>query len=132
MVSPGKRTSDDEALVITVIDFGQAVDVNHPSASSWLKRDLSTVRDFFMRQGIKTLSIDEAEQFVTGPAEEATSMDTVNDRKEVKVGEGSIVHTQKQGEACDEELSSDQANKQSWNDESEIESLMSKLQGMAS
>ena len=85
-----------------------------------------------MRQGIKTLSIDEAEQFVTGPAEEATSMDTVNDRKEVKVGEGSIVHTQKQGEACDEELSSDQANKQSWNDESEMESLMSKLQGMAS
>ena len=26
MVSPGKRTSDDEALVITVIDFGQAVE----------------------------------------------------------------------------------------------------------
>lgn len=54
-----------------MIDFGQAVSTDHPSAETWLKRDLSTVRDFFIRQGITTLSNEEAEAFVTDPHEEA-------------------------------------------------------------
>ena len=66
-----KRTEDDEALEVVMIDFGQAVSTDHPSAAAWLKRDLSTVRDFFIRQGITTLSNEEAEAFVTDPHEEA-------------------------------------------------------------
>ena len=70
LTSPAERTDDDEALQVVLIDFGQAVEVNHPSAATWLERGLTTVRDFFVKQGIKTLSVEAAEQFVTEPFEE--------------------------------------------------------------
>lgn len=70
LIASGKRSIDDETLQVVMIDFGQAVDVGHPSAATWLRRDLSTVRDFFVKQGIKTLSNENAEEFVTDPFEQ--------------------------------------------------------------
>lgn len=72
------RTSDDESLQVVLIDFGQAVEVSHPSAMSWLRRDLSTVRDFFVKQGITTISNEEAEKFITDPVEEIQNTDDDN------------------------------------------------------
>jgi RIO kinase 1 len=51
-------------LHAVLIDFGQAVDIRHPEASSLLFRDLTRIRTFFVKQGVKTLNIDEATQFV--------------------------------------------------------------------
>lgn len=57
----------DEAkddLQIVLIDFGQAVERKHPSASELLLRDLSNVNNFFTNQEIVTLSNLECIEFV--------------------------------------------------------------------
>jgi len=63
-LSIGERTGDDEDLQVVLIDFGQAVDIGHPAADEFLRRDLSTVTQFFANQGITTLSATNAEEFV--------------------------------------------------------------------
>ena len=70
LVATDQRTDEDETLQVVIIDFGMAVDVKHPSSIDWLRRDLSTLRDFFQRQGIKTLSNEDAEQYVMEKVEE--------------------------------------------------------------
>lgn len=60
--SPADDLEND--LQTVLIDFGQAVDVRHPEAMSFLRRDLDRVRTFFMKQGVETLSIEDALQFV--------------------------------------------------------------------
>jgi len=55
----GVEDSDDE-LQAVLIDFGQAVDTRHPSAIELLERDLQRVLSFFSRQGVETMSKDEA------------------------------------------------------------------------
>lgn len=57
--------NDSNLLQIVVIDFGQAVERNHPSSSELLKRDLKIITEFFLKQDIATLTIDECEEFVT-------------------------------------------------------------------
>jgi serine/threonine-protein kinase RIO1 len=51
-------------LQAVLIDFGQAVDLRHPEANSLLHRDLSRMRTFFVNQGVKTLDVSEAMEFV--------------------------------------------------------------------
>jgi serine/threonine-protein kinase RIO1 len=74
---PIRSTVDPSNDLQTVlIDFGQAVDVKHPGSRDLLERDLSRVNGFFMKQGVQTLSVDEAVEFVVdnlhdaGPEEE--------------------------------------------------------------
>ena len=62
---PDERSTDDEDLQVVLIDFGQAVETKHVRAEEYLRRDLSTVTHFFSTQGIATLSIEQAEEFVT-------------------------------------------------------------------
>lgn len=57
-----EEAKDD--LQIVLIDFGQAVERNHPSALDLLERDLSLVNSFFDKQGIKTLPSDQCLDFV--------------------------------------------------------------------
>ena len=56
--------NEQEEVQAVLIDFGQAVDPRHPEANNLLKRDLDRVLLFFQRQGIKTMSIDDAMAFV--------------------------------------------------------------------
>jgi RIO-like serine/threonine protein kinase len=51
---------DCKELQAVLIDFGQAVDIGHPSAVDLLKRDLDHVLSFFSRKGVRTMSKDEA------------------------------------------------------------------------
>eukprot|EP00934_Nitzschia_sp_Nitz4_P001732 Nitzschia sp. Nitz4//scaffold30_size153850//41876//44817//NITZ4_002768-RA/size153850-augustus-gene-0.51-mRNA-1//1//CDS//3329547232//1732//frame0 len=53
-------------LQAVLIDFGQAVDIQHPEAMHWLRRDLERVRAFFTRTGVKTLTQADSMEFVTG------------------------------------------------------------------
>ena len=64
--------SEDD-LQTALIDFGQAVEVRHPKAKELLERDLTRVKEFFTKQGVKTtMSLDDAMALVVGvtlPAE---------------------------------------------------------------
>ncbi len=59
-----KSEEAKDSLQIVLIDFGQAVQVRHPSAGDLLRRDLTIVKSFFHNQGIATLSVNDSEQFV--------------------------------------------------------------------
>ena len=59
-----KSKESENSLQVVIIDFGQAVDCNHPSALKLLQRDVFMVQAFFKKQGIVTLKDDEAEQFI--------------------------------------------------------------------
>lgn len=63
----GFGPDDDDELQAVLIDFGQAVDWRHPTAMELLERDLSKVRDFFTKKGVKTLALNLALEFVTAP-----------------------------------------------------------------
>ena len=58
---------DGERYQAVLIDFVQAVDVNHPQANELLERDLEQISAFFFRKGIKTLGRKMAREFVTSP-----------------------------------------------------------------
>lgn len=69
----------DNDLQTVLIDFGQAVDVRHPEAISLLHRDLDRVRTFFMKQGVETLTIEEALEFVQQEPENKEQVDIPTD-----------------------------------------------------
>jgi RIO kinase 1 len=54
------EVAGNELLQAVLIDFGQAVDTQHPSANDLLERDLDRVLSFFAQQGIDTSTNDEA------------------------------------------------------------------------
>jgi len=62
LLRSSKEYGMDQAVLI---DFGQTVDSKHPDALDLLRRDLQSIRSFFIKQGIRTPSVDEAMQFVT-------------------------------------------------------------------
>ena len=49
---------------VFVIDFGQAVDISHPSHMELLHRDLQTITSFFERRGVPVLSVEVADSLV--------------------------------------------------------------------
>lgn len=56
-------TADE--LQAVFIDFGQSVDLRHPDASALLLRDLERVSSFFTKQGVITLTVEDAYEMVT-------------------------------------------------------------------
>ena len=60
-------------LQTVLIDFGQAVDLRHPQAIELLRRDLDRVRTFFEKQGVKTLKLEDAFEFIVNDYEGANS-----------------------------------------------------------
>lgn len=67
---------DDNALQVVLIDFGQAVDINHPNAKELLRRDLVRVKEFFDKMSaVDTMSLKNAEGFVTMDDEKEGSGD---------------------------------------------------------
>ena len=117
-----KRTAEDELLQVVMIDFGQAVEVGHPSAETWLRRDLSTVRAFFVKQRIKALSDDDAIEFVTAPFER---MDNAMDDDE---------DTEDKSTAIEDTADAAGDNawrhaKHGWDDQKELDVLLKRLKG---
>lgn len=114
---PKERSSEDEILQVVMIDFGQAVERGHPAAKELLQRDLSTVRDFFVRQGIKVLSNELAEEFVLAPIQEieSTSEPTTEEEKCYN------------NDKTDDQSSTWRHAVTGWNDEKDMELLLKKL-----
>lgn len=52
-------------LQTVLIDFGQAVDTRHPEAIELLERDILRVKEFFTKQGVPTMSVEEAKELIT-------------------------------------------------------------------
>jgi hypothetical protein len=68
----GATIGNEDELQAVLIDFGQAVEINHPMAMELLERDLEQIRTFFEKQGIKTLGPQMAAEFVTLPDPESS------------------------------------------------------------
>ncbi|HDD25580.1 MAG TPA: serine protein kinase RIO [Acidilobales archaeon] len=54
---------------VVIIDVSQAVHLNHPQAFAFLVRDLSNVRNFFMKLGLATPSLNDLINYVIGEDE---------------------------------------------------------------
>ena len=122
IVSPDKQSSDDNTLQVVLIDFASAVDTKHSSASTFLKRDLSIVRAFFEKKGIKTLSNEDAEEFVTAPFDEENKpidIDTIDEESEVEEQETDTV----------EDTFNSRYQLLGWSDEHNMKLLLEKLSG---
>lgn len=53
---------------LCIIDVGQSVEHDHPSAFDFLRSDLKNVEDFFGRRGVSSLGIRRSFEFVVGKA----------------------------------------------------------------
>lgn len=104
-----KSTDEGQTLVVVLIDFGQAVEREHPSADELLRRDIQTVRDFFAKQGINTLSVDETEEFVLAPF--SIDKETISAPEPIGDAENTWRH-----------------NIPGWDDQQVIDDLMAKIQ----
>lgn len=58
-------------LQATLIDFGQAIDRNHPNAARLLARDLARLNYFFTTQGVDVMEEEASYQFVADETEES-------------------------------------------------------------
>jgi RIO-like serine/threonine protein kinase len=87
-ISSVEDTSND--LQAVLIDFGQAVDLRHPESMNLLRRDLERVRAFFNKEGVKTLGLEDAVEFVVDDFdnEEAAEPDS-HESSENTFGSGS-------------------------------------------
>jgi serine/threonine-protein kinase RIO1 len=69
----GPTTNTDEGeLQIALIDFGQAVHINHPSAAMYLERDLIRLLQFFSECAAQVLNLDDSRNFILSPCEDAS------------------------------------------------------------
>ena len=75
----GFGPDDDDELQAVLIDFGQAVDWRHPTAMQLLERDLTKVREFFIKKGVKTLALNLGIEFVTAPEPDQEDETTIGD-----------------------------------------------------
>lgn len=68
-------------LQVVLIDFGQAVDIRHPEAQSFLERDIARVRSFFTKHGVETLSMEASLLFVVNEQDlVANECDEITDK----------------------------------------------------
>jgi len=125
-IEPNRRTANDETLQVVLIDFGQAVEIGHPSAVEWLQRDLATMRDFFVRQGIKTLSNETAEEFVTDPFDETASDEVIPENNEE---EADSINEKEDQKTEGPENNDWRHVKRGWDDNKYMDSLLKKLKG---
>ena len=88
----GFGSDDDDELQAVLIDFGQAVDWRHPSAMDLLNRDLSKVREFFIKNGVKTLALHLALEFVTAPEPDHEDETTIDSKRLAAATEASGNH----------------------------------------
>jgi len=111
-------------LEIVLIDFGQSVERQHPSARELLVRDLSMVRAFFVRQGTHVLSDDDALDFILKPFDGGDSVDDDED-EEGKCDQG------EDEDVNDEDMAKGEGWRfdiPGWDDAANLETLLEKLQ----
>ena len=61
--SKGHEGNADQAVLI---DFGQTVDSGHPDAKDLLLHDLQRIRQFFVKQGIRTPPVEDTLKRIMG------------------------------------------------------------------
>lgn len=60
-----------------IIDVGQAVEHDHPNALEFLRKDCLNVHDFFVRKGMKVLSIKDMFDFITSDIAQHTKEEMI-------------------------------------------------------
>ncbi len=132
----GEESEDEEGseLEIVLIDLGQSVERQHPSARELLVRDLSMVRAFFVRQGIHVLSDDDALDFILKPfdgGDSADDDDDDDDDEEEEEEEEDDQGEDKNDDSTEEDMSEKEEGWRfdidGWDDAANLETLMEKL-----
>lgn len=85
-----KSNDAKDNLQIVLIDFGQAVEIRHPSARDLLRRDLTMIKTFYDKQGIKTLNLEESEEFILKECDYGMEEVDESDDEEEEQGEDNI------------------------------------------
>jgi len=84
VIDDDSTNDSHDPLQAVLIDFGQAVDLEHPSAEAYLQQDLSRIQGFFESRGVQTLNEEECLEFVRSAFEDEqedqdnTSMHTLD------------------------------------------------------
>lgn len=114
-----KSEESKNDLQIVLIDFGQAVERNHPSALDLLKRDLSLVNSFFEKQAVTTVPPDECLEFVLEEMEPQEDDEDEEKDDDVKDACPSMKDNQESVESKDEW----RHNIKGWDDAKDMEKL---------
>lgn len=95
--------SDDakDTLQIVLIDFGQAVEIRHPSAGELLRRDLTMTKAFYDKQGIKTLTLEESEEFVLKECDYDVEEDSGDEKDETEEQNDDQVNREEEGQVVE-------------------------------
>ena len=122
----GEESKKDEGseLEIVLIDLGQSVERQHPSARELLVRDLSMVRAFFVRQDIHVLSDDDALDFILKPFDEGDSAD---DDEEEEDDQGEDENNNSSDEDISQKEEGWRFDIDGWDDSANLDTLMEKL-----
>lgn len=72
---------------IVIIDVSQSVEHDHPNALEFLRKDCTNVTDFFIRRGVKTMSVRQLFDFVTDPTITEENMDAYLEKAQSLVEE---------------------------------------------
>lgn len=48
-----------------MIDVGQAVEIDHPMALDFLRRDLNVILEFFSKKKVKVMTLQETYEYIT-------------------------------------------------------------------
>ena len=116
--------SEGSELEIVLIDLGQSVERQHPSARELLVRDLSMVRAFFVRQDIHVLSDDDALDFILKPFDGGDSAD---DDEEEEDDQGEDENNNSSDEDISQKEEGWRFDIDGWDDAANLETLMEKL-----
>uniref|UniRef100_A0A7N0UYU8 Serine/threonine-protein kinase RIO1 n=1 Tax=Kalanchoe fedtschenkoi TaxID=63787 RepID=A0A7N0UYU8_KALFE len=68
-----------------IIDVSQGVDLDHPHALDFLRRDCVNVSDFFRKQGVAVMTIRELFDFIVDPSINDESIDSYLDEVQSKI-----------------------------------------------
>lgn len=60
-ISSSKELDEQQ---IVLVDFSQTVDRRHPDAIDLMRRDLGAIRHFFVKQGVRTPTVEDTLQFI--------------------------------------------------------------------
>lgn len=70
-----------------IIDVSQSVEHDHPNALEFLRKDCTNLTDFFIRRGVKTMSVRQLFDFVTDPTITEVNMDAYLEKAQSLVEE---------------------------------------------
>lgn len=97
-----------------IIDVGQSVEHDHPSAFDFLRSDLKNVEEFFGRRGVQCVGLRRAFEFIIGECTNEADEELWLGRLQIETGERDIEGNQENPSRSQEKQSDDKVFMQSY------------------